>query len=240
MEAAAAESKSELESANARIAGLTEMLTLQPADMPLPADALPTPSESSLLPPTNGPSPEQPETSAMTAQPLEAQIEETPTASTSVQDEQPAAAAAPQPEASVQTAALSPAQDAERIATACNEAVGSVLSGASITFESKSAQITREGNDVLDRLMSQTAPCIGNPALKVTVGGHTDSRGQDRDNLRLSKDRADSVKESLIVRSIPPDAITAIGYGETMPVADNDTDGGRAANRRITIDWSLR
>lgn len=133
-----------------------------------------------------------------------------------------------------------PSSGAEQVANACNSSIGAILKDASITFESKSAQITPEGNAVLDRLVAEAAPCIGNPALRVTVGGHTDSRGQDRDNLRLSKERADSVKESLIVRSVPPDAITAIGYGETLPVADNSTEEGQAANRRITVDWSLR
>jgi len=235
LEAAAAGSKRDLDSANARIAGLTEMLSLRPADTPLPADALPVPSQSSLEQPKPAPDAvaEQPETTGTLTPQIEQQ---SPAPAPTV----PPVAPAQPPEAEVKTAALSPSQEAERIANGCNAAVGSVLGSASITFESKSAQITREGNDVLDRLIAGTAPCIGNPALKVTIGGHTDSRGQDRDNLRLSKERADSVKESLIVRSIPPDAITAIGYGETLPVADNDTEEGRSANRRITIDWSLR
>jgi len=239
LEAAAAKSRDDLDFANARIAGLTEMLSLRPLDLPLPADALPAPSQSSLEPPATQPSVEtqQPETTGATS-PIEPQDMEA--AALPAQEPPPMAAPEPPPDAPVETAALPPVQDAERVATACNAAIGSVLSSAAISFESKSAQITREGNDVLDRLMAEAAPCIGNPALKVTIGGHTDSRGQDRDNLRLSKERADSVKESLIVRSVPPEAITAIGYGETMPVADNDTDDGRAANRRITIDWSLR
>jgi len=239
LETAAARSKDELDSANARIAGLTEMLSLQPVDMPPPADALPAPSPSSLRNPTNEPASAAPQPLTTGATPP-AETENPETSESPAQDLPPPAASASPPEASIETAALSPPQDMESVAAACNAAIGSVLSGASISFESKSAQITREGNDVLDRLIAETAPCIGNPALKVTVGGHTDSRGQDRDNLRLSKERADSVKESLIVRSIPPEAITAIGYGETLPVADNESEEGRAANRRITIDWSLR
>ena len=150
----------------------------------------------------------------------------------------PPAAEPAQPE--VPAATPPPIDGVEQTANACNSSISAVLKESSITFESKSAQITPEGNAVLDRLVAEAAPCIGNPALRVTVGGHTDSRGQDRDNLRLSKERADSVKESLIVRSVPPDAITAIGYGETLPVADNSTEDGQAANRRITVDWSLR
>ncbi|MGE0280310.1 MAG: OmpA family protein [Rhizobiaceae bacterium] len=234
LEAAAEQNKRDLETAQARIAGLTEMLSLRPENGQLPADALPAPSQSSLQRPAEPPRTATSPAQSTPAEPPAAAPEAEPVQSAGLPP-QPAP-----PEPPVRNAAVSPALEAERVAAGCNQAVQSILSGAAITFESKSAQITREGNDVLDRVMGQIMPCIGNPALKVTVGGHTDSRGQDRDNLRLSKDRADSVKESLIVRSIPPDAITAIGYGETMPLADNDTDEGRAANRRITIDWSLR
>lgn len=125
-------------------------------------------------------------------------------------------------------------------AAACNAAVGTILSEASITFEPAKAQITGEGNALLDRLVNAASVCIGNPALKVTIGGHTDSQGNDRANLRLSQARADAVKEALIVRSIPPEAITAIGYGEAQPVSDNSSEEGMRRNRRITIDWSLK
>jgi OOP family OmpA-OmpF porin len=241
LEAAATKNQADLANANARIAGLTEMLSLRPADADdlHPADALPGPSRSSLE--ATGPTRQadaQRSQPAATDVPHEPTQEQTPPASAQAM---PQAAPTDQPQQeAVRTAALSASQEAEHIAETCNAAINSMLKNAAITFESKSAQITREGNEVLDRLMAQAAPCVGNPALKVTVGGHTDSRGQDRDNLRLSKERADSVKESLIVRSIPPDAITAIGYGETMPIADNETEEGRSVNRRITIDWSLR
>jgi outer membrane protein OmpA-like peptidoglycan-associated protein len=234
LEATVEQSKRDLETAQARIAGLTEMLSLRPENGQRPADALPAPSPGALGQPAEArphatpsqaqPTPVEPSVAAREAEPVQSAGLPPP----------------PAPEPPMPEAATSPVEEAERVAAGCNQAINAILGGAAITFESKSAQITREGNDVLDRVIGQIMPCIGNPALKVTVGGHTDSRGQDRDNLRLSKDRADSVKESLIVRSIPPDAITAIGYGETMPLTDNETDEGRAANRRITIDWSLR
>ena len=56
--------------------------------------------------------------------------------------------------------------------------------------------------------------------------------------MDLSQKRADAVAEALKNRGIPADAITATGYGDSKPVADNDTDEGRAANRRVTLAFS--
>ena len=123
---------------------------------------------------------------------------------------------------------------------ACNHAIGALLKTASISFESGEARITRQGNDVLDRIVNVAQPCIGDPGLRVTVGGHTDGRGREADNLSLSQARADAVKEALIFRSVLPEAVNAIGYGEAQPIANDRTFAGRQRNRRITIDWSLR
>ncbi len=70
-------------------------------------------------------------------------------------------------------------------------------------------------------------------AKKLTVVGHTDCDGSDSANLALSQRRAESVKAAL-APGLPGVAITAVGRGETQPVAPNDTDRGRALNRRVT------
>ena len=70
-------------------------------------------------------------------------------------------------------------------------------------------------------------------AKKLTVVGHTDCDGSDSANLALSQRRAQSVKAAL-APGLPGVAITAVGRGETRPVAPNDTDQGRALNRRVT------
>jgi outer membrane protein OmpA-like peptidoglycan-associated protein len=72
-------------------------------------------------------------------------------------------------------------------------------------------------------------------AKKIVVEGHTDSRGSDASNQKLSQDRADSVRNYLISQGVPSDRITAVGKGETTPVADNSTPDGRANNRRVEI-----
>ena len=70
-------------------------------------------------------------------------------------------------------------------------------------------------------------------ALRVRVEGHTDSRGGDSFNLRLSQSRSESVRAYLIRRGVSPDRMEARGFGETVPIADNRTDAGRAQNRRV-------
>lgn len=74
---------------------------------------------------------------------------------------------------------------------------------------------------------------------KVSVEGHTDSRGSDAYNKALSQRRADAVREVLIQRmNIEADRVTAVGHGEEKPVADNNTADGRAANRRVVAEIS--
>jgi outer membrane protein OmpA-like peptidoglycan-associated protein len=80
-----------------------------------------------------------------------------------------------------------------------------------------------------------------NPTAKIQVSGHTDSRGDDDYNLRLSKDRAQAVVDYLVRNGISSSRLTAVGYGETRPIARNENEDltdnpiGRQLNRRIEI-----
>ena len=65
------------------------------------------------------------------------------------------------------------------------------------------------------------------------IGGHTDSQGGEELNLGLSQSRAEAVLDALLARSVPTSALTARGYGESSPIASNESDAGREANRRI-------
>lgn len=71
--------------------------------------------------------------------------------------------------------------------------------------------------------------------IKVEVEGHTDSRGSDAYNLKLSLRRAESVRSYLVGRGIAEDRLSVKGYGESRPVADNGTPEGRFKNRRVEI-----
>jgi OOP family OmpA-OmpF porin len=71
--------------------------------------------------------------------------------------------------------------------------------------------------------------------VNIEVAGHTDSRGSDEYNMILSQQRAEAVRNHLISKGIAADRLTAKGYGESQPVADNDTDEGRFKNRRVEL-----
>lgn len=75
-----------------------------------------------------------------------------------------------------------------------------------------------------------------NRSLRYEVGGHTDSRGSDRRNLRLSQQRAEAVRTYLIAHGVDPSRLTARGYGETQPIESNRTEAGRQANRRVELN----
>ena len=72
-----------------------------------------------------------------------------------------------------------------------------------------------------------------NPSLKLEIQGHTDNVGDDVLNMRLSLERAESVRRYLIDHGIAADRLVARGYGESRPTAGNGSAGGRSANRRI-------
>jgi OOP family OmpA-OmpF porin len=71
--------------------------------------------------------------------------------------------------------------------------------------------------------------------LEVEIAGHTDSTGSESYNQALSQRRADSVREALIAGGIDAARLSAKGYGESEPIADNDTEEGRAKTRRVEM-----
>jgi len=73
------------------------------------------------------------------------------------------------------------------------------------------------------------------PGLKIQVEGHTDSVGGDEYNMKLSQQRADSVRDYLVAQAVPASGITAVGLGKADPVASNDTAAGRQQNRRVEL-----
>jgi len=78
------------------------------------------------------------------------------------------------------------------------------------------------------------------PDQSVTITGHTDSRGDEDYNQELSQRRAEAVRDYLLANmSLSAALVTAKGYGESQPIASNDTDEGRAKNRRIDVRVDL-
>jgi outer membrane protein OmpA-like peptidoglycan-associated protein len=100
-----------------------------------------------------------------------------------------------------------------------------------VNFEFNSAKLLPEARPALDKAVQILKD---NPAMRVRIEGYTDSVGSDSYNMKLSQERADAVRVYLIEHAdIDPQRIQAKGFGETNPVASNDTDEGRAENRRI-------
>lgn len=99
-----------------------------------------------------------------------------------------------------------------------------------IQFQVNSAVLLKSAKPVLDK----AARALNRyPDLGVEIQGHASSEGDDEYNLRLSQDRTETVREYLIQRGVDPDRLRAKGYGETQPVATNDTEEGRKQNRRV-------
>jgi outer membrane protein OmpA-like peptidoglycan-associated protein len=99
-------------------------------------------------------------------------------------------------------------------------------------FDFNKATIKPEGKVKLDEAAVTMAK---NPDIRVSVEGHTDSIGSDAYNQKLSERRADSVVSYLVSKGIAASRLSAKGYGESKPVADNKTEEGRAKNRRVEL-----
>lgn len=109
---------------------------------------------------------------------------------------------------------------------------GSIIALRNIFFNTASYELLPASNAELDKLVKLLT---ANPTLRIELGGHTDNVGADAANLTLSDQRARSVREFVISKGIDATRITAKGYGETKPVATNDTEEGKAQNRRTEV-----
>lgn len=105
---------------------------------------------------------------------------------------------------------------------------GLVLEG--ILFETGSATIDPASNERLDRVVEYMTH---RTSARIRISGHTDNVGDPRRNQALSQARAEAVRAYLVSHGIDGGRIEAVGYGDTQPVAPNDTEAGRQQNRRI-------
>lgn len=107
--------------------------------------------------------------------------------------------------------------------------VGQTIVLKNIFFETAKYNLKASSKVELNKLVGFLK---SNPALKIEIGGHTDNVGKLSDNLLLSKNRANAVLDYLIEAQIEPSRLTAIGYADKLPIADNASSEGRAQNRR--------
>jgi OmpA-OmpF porin, OOP family len=115
-------------------------------------------------------------------------------------------------------------------ATVCQQLFSDLLGKGTIRFESGRAVLDPDSAGLLDRLIETALRC---PAANIEIAGHTDGDGEDAFNQALSEKRAQAVTDYLVKAGLPADRFTAVGYGSTQPIASNDTDEGKAQNRRI-------
>ena len=112
----------------------------------------------------------------------------------------------------------------------CVAQIEIVTNVGKITFDPGASSITADTQPVVDEIAEILKKC---PDLRIEIAGYTDSQGREEMNLQLSQDRASAVLTALRSRRVPVGTFEATGYGEVDPIADNGTEDGREANRRI-------
>ncbi|MEO1143516.1 MAG: OmpA family protein, partial [Pseudomonadota bacterium] len=110
----------------------------------------------------------------------------------------------------------------------CQRLIVEAIAGRKILFETNRAIIQPNSQSILDDIIKAAQEC---PDVRIEIGGHTDDRGRDEFNLELSEARADAVLEYMANNGVEGSRLEAKGYGETSPVASNDT----AQNRTLTL-----
>lgn len=109
---------------------------------------------------------------------------------------------------------------------------GVVVTLGDVLFQTGETELRVEAMDslveVVDLLQSE-------PDKKIRIEGHTDSTGNEETNLRISQQRADSVLTALVSLGVDAERITSAGMGQDFPIASNETEGGRAQNRRVDV-----
>jgi len=115
-------------------------------------------------------------------------------------------------------------------AAECRTRVGAVLGQGRVEFDKGATDISSASYPLLDRISGILMRC---PQSPVEVGGYSDSDGSEENNLALTQARAEAVLDYLVDAGVRFERLKAVGHGEANPIADNSTEEGKAANRRI-------
>ncbi len=112
----------------------------------------------------------------------------------------------------------------------CVSVANEIMESQKISFEPNSVTLTESAEPAIEQLVAVLGNCTHAP---IEIAGHTDSQGRQEMNLALSTRRARAVLDELLDQGVLTQNFQAVGYGETRPIADNDTEEGREQNRRI-------
>jgi outer membrane protein OmpA-like peptidoglycan-associated protein len=118
----------------------------------------------------------------------------------------------------------------EKAADSCQSLMRQTTAKGMINFERAKSDLTADSTQTLKDLVEIANEC---PAFSIQIEGHTDAEGTDERNQKLSDRRAQAVADFLARNGVDAKRLTTVGYGATRPLADNDTEVGRAKNRRI-------
>ena len=118
----------------------------------------------------------------------------------------------------------------EKRAELCEAQIASLLTNAQIVFPPGGTDIDADSMAIVDGVAAILKEC---PGAHFEIGGHTDAQGRETSNLAISQSRAAAVMDALLARGTDSVFLVAKGYGETAPIGDNETEDGRAMNRRI-------
>ncbi len=113
----------------------------------------------------------------------------------------------------------------------CQKEIDDYLNDERVSFKTGKSTLSESSYPLLGMLASIARNCDA----RIEIAGHTDSRGDAAINLKLSQRRADAVRKYLVQSGVNLGWVKAIGYGESQPIADNATEAGRKANRRIEL-----
>lgn len=116
---------------------------------------------------------------------------------------------------------------------ACQATFSNVMQGRNVEFDSGNSSISPSSARLLDAVTGTALIC---EAYTIEIGGHTDARGAESFNQRLSQDRADAVKEYLVSKGVNGDRLRAVGYGESRPIDAAQTTEAYARNRRTEFN----
>ncbi len=114
----------------------------------------------------------------------------------------------------------------------CVARIDAIQADTKITFDPGSVEINAAAGAILDQIAALLPDCRH---VRMEIAGHTDSQGREEMNLNLSQSRADAVLNGLLARNVLVSNLVAQGYGESQPIASNETEAGREQNRRITF-----